>query len=110
MEDPLVGMGGGPATAFTAFDAFEGFVWATEPQSQTFGERHVSPSTRIAVKGELDRLTSEFFRAVSFEAGEVPPCQGIHQLFIQSGLLIKTPHPYRGSRRLASSSSHVRRW
>lgn len=42
-----------------------------------------------AVKVELDRLTTEFFRAVSFEAGEVPPYESIGALFIESGLLIK---------------------
>ena len=42
-----------------------------------------------AVKTELDRLTAEFFRAVSFEAGEAPSYQNIHALFIEPGLLIK---------------------
>lgn len=41
------------------------------------------------VKGELDHLTDEFFRAVSFEAGELPRYEDIHALFIESGLLIK---------------------
>ena len=41
------------------------------------------------VKRELDALTAEFFRAVSFEAGETPPYQNIHALFIEPGLLIK---------------------
>lgn len=45
-----------------------------------------SPS---AVKVELDRLTAEFFRAVSFEAGGAPPFENIYALFIESGLLIK---------------------
>src|SRR2546426_6526525 len=40
-----------------------------------------------AVKRELDALVAEFFRAVSFEAGETPPY--IHALFIEAGLLIK---------------------
>ena len=40
-----------------------------------------------AVKRELDALVAEFFRAVSFEAGETPPY--IHALFIEPGLLIK---------------------
>ena len=40
-------------------------------------------------KAELDCLTIEFFRAVSFEAGETPPYDNIHELFIESGLLIK---------------------
>ena len=42
-----------------------------------------------AVKRELDALTAEFFRAVSFEAGETPPYENIHALFIEPGLLIK---------------------
>jgi hypothetical protein len=40
-------------------------------------------------KTELDRLTAEFFRAVSFETGETPPYEVIYGLFIESGLLIK---------------------
>ncbi len=44
---------------------------------------------RAAVNAELDHLTAEFFRAVSFEAGEAPPYSNIHTLFIESGLLIK---------------------
>jgi hypothetical protein len=46
------------------------------------------PNPRI-VKTELDRLTTEFFHAVSFEAGEAPPYEKIYALFIESGLLIK---------------------
>jgi hypothetical protein len=42
-----------------------------------------------SVKAELDRLTSEFFGAVSFEAGERPTYEHIRSLFIESGLLIK---------------------
>ena len=41
------------------------------------------------VKSEFDRLTDEFFRAVSFEAGELPRYEDIHALFIESGLLIR---------------------
>jgi hypothetical protein len=44
---------------------------------------------RDRVKAELDRLTSEFFRAVSFEEGATPPYDNIHSLFIEAGLLIK---------------------
>jgi len=44
---------------------------------------------RIAVKGELDRLIAEFFRAVSFEEGATPPYENIHGLFIETGLLVK---------------------
>jgi hypothetical protein len=44
---------------------------------------------RTAVNAELDRLTAEFFRAVSFEAGEAPPYDNLYALFIESGLLIK---------------------
>jgi hypothetical protein len=42
-----------------------------------------------AVKSELDRLTTEFFRAVSFEEGSTPRYADIHGLFIEPGLLIK---------------------
>ena len=49
----------------------------------------MSQPTPSNVKAELDRLTSEFFRAVSFEAGEAPAYEDIHALFIESGLLIK---------------------
>jgi hypothetical protein len=44
---------------------------------------------RANVKGELDRLAAEFFRAVSFEPGETPPYETIYTLFIEPGLLIK---------------------
>lgn len=43
----------------------------------------------VAAKIELDRLAAEFFRAVSFEAGEAPSYQNIYPLFIEPGLLIK---------------------
>ncbi|HXD05463.1 MAG TPA: hypothetical protein VN680_05405 [Burkholderiaceae bacterium] len=42
-----------------------------------------------SVKAELDRLTSEFFRAVSFEEGETPPYDNIYGLFIEAGLIVK---------------------
>ncbi|MEO8389706.1 MAG: hypothetical protein ABI893_08935 [Polaromonas sp.] len=42
-----------------------------------------------AVKNELDALALAFFRAVSFEPGDVPPYGDIHGLFIATGLLIK---------------------
>jgi hypothetical protein len=42
-----------------------------------------------AVKAELDRLTLEFFRAVSFETGGAPSYANIAALFIERGLLIK---------------------
>jgi hypothetical protein len=41
------------------------------------------------VERELERLTAEFFRAVSFEAGATPRYENIAALFIESGLLIK---------------------
>ena len=44
---------------------------------------------RASVKSELERLTAEFFRAVSFEADGAPPYDNIYALFIESGLLIK---------------------
>jgi hypothetical protein len=44
---------------------------------------------RGVVKAELDRLTNDFFRAVSFEEGGSPRFEIIHTLFIETGLLIK---------------------
>jgi hypothetical protein len=41
------------------------------------------------VKDELDRLTVEFFRTVSFEPGETPAYENIPSLFVEPGLLIK---------------------
>jgi len=41
------------------------------------------------VKAELDRLTTEFFLAVSFEEGATPMYENIYELFIESGLLVK---------------------
>ena len=49
----------------------------------------MNKSDRSDVKAELDRLTTEFFRAVSFEPGETPPYENLHGLFIEAGLLIK---------------------
>lgn len=49
----------------------------------------MSPPTYAVVKAELDRLTAEFFRAVSFETGGTPPYENIAALFIERGLLIK---------------------
>ncbi len=42
-----------------------------------------------AVLAELKRLTDEFFHAVSFKVGEKPSYSKLHELFIESGLLIK---------------------
>lgn len=53
----------------------------------------MSECNRSATKIELDLLCAEFFRAVSFEAGESPPYENIHTLFIKSGLLIKNTGP-----------------
>lgn len=44
---------------------------------------------RIAVKVERDRLIADFFRAVSFEEGAIPPYENIYELFIEAGLLVK---------------------
>ena len=44
---------------------------------------------RTIVKAELDRLTADFFRAVSFEEGETPQYEEIYGLFIDAGLLVK---------------------
>jgi hypothetical protein len=49
----------------------------------------INERNQIAVKTELDALTAEFFRAVSFEVGETPLYQHIYALFIEPGLLIK---------------------
>jgi hypothetical protein len=49
--------------------------------------------TEREIEAELDRLTNEFFRAVSFEPGGVPPYDNINALFIESGLLIKNTGP-----------------
>jgi hypothetical protein len=43
----------------------------------------------ITVQSELDRLTTEFFQAVSFEGGERPAYDNLYTLFIETGLLIK---------------------
>ena len=51
--------------------------------------KHMSDSERSAVKAELDRLTMEFFDAVSFEPGGAPSYRSISTLFIERGLLIK---------------------
>ena len=37
------------------------------------------------VKAELDRLTTEFFLAVSFEEGSTPKYENIYELFSNSG-------------------------
>lgn len=49
----------------------------------------MSNPSHSAVLAELKRLTENFFRAVSFEAGTKPSYAGLHELFIASGLLIK---------------------
>ncbi|MGZ8702618.1 MAG: hypothetical protein ACXWZY_10070 [Gaiellaceae bacterium] len=49
----------------------------------------MTQTSHPAVKAELDRLTTEFFRAVSFEAGGAPSYENITTLFIEGGLLIK---------------------
>jgi len=45
--------------------------------------------TDALVKDELDRLTANFFRAVTFDEGDAPPYDSIYALFIESGLLIR---------------------
>ena len=45
--------------------------------------------TDALVKDVLDRLTANFFRAVTFDEGETPPYDSIYALFIESGLLIR---------------------
>ena len=49
----------------------------------------MSDSERKHVHAELGRLTSEFFRAVSFEPGGSPSYASIPALFIERGLLIE---------------------
>jgi hypothetical protein len=49
----------------------------------------MNSTDRDAVKAELDKLTAEFFRAVSFEEGATPPYEKLHALFIEAGLLVK---------------------
>jgi hypothetical protein len=41
--------------------------------------------TDALVKDVLDRLTANFFRAVTFDEGEAPPYDSIYALFIESG-------------------------
>ena len=53
----------------------------------------MNSTDRGAVKAELDKLTAEFFRAVSFEAGTSPPYENLHALFIEAGVLIKNSGP-----------------
>jgi hypothetical protein len=48
----------------------------------------ISPD-QIDVESELEKLTAEFFRAVSFEEGSLPSYEKLHSLFIEAGLLIK---------------------
>ena len=60
--------------------------------------------TQGVVKTELDRLSAEFFRAVSFEPGGKPPFDNIHELFVPMGLLIKNSGATPGSARSPSSS------
>jgi len=43
----------------------------------------------VNIKAQLDRLTTEFFLAVSFEEGATPNYENIYELFIESGLLVK---------------------
>jgi hypothetical protein len=48
-----------------------------------------SQENHTHVRGELDRLTADFFRIVSFESGETPAYEEMYALFIEAGLLIK---------------------
>jgi hypothetical protein len=41
------------------------------------------------VEVRLKRLVSEFFSAVSFETGQLPSYERLHELFVDGGLLIK---------------------
>jgi hypothetical protein len=49
----------------------------------------MNASTHDAVIAELDRLMRDFFHAVSFDIGALPPYREIIELFIATGLLIK---------------------
>ncbi len=42
-----------------------------------------------SVKTAIDAITTEFFRAVSFDEGDKPAYTDLYKLFIDSGLLIK---------------------
>lgn len=42
-----------------------------------------------SVKREIDTITANFFKSVSFKEGEKPPYENLHELFIASGLLIR---------------------
>jgi hypothetical protein len=49
------------------------------------------PAGRVfdQVKAEMDRLTSEFVRAVSFEPGEAPSYRSIPAVFIERDVLVR---------------------
>ena len=47
-------------------------------------------SNLVNVEAELDRLTREFFLAVSFEEGATPMYENIYELFIESDLSSRT--------------------
>lgn len=49
----------------------------------------MSTQSHGAVLAKLKRLTDEFFRSVSFNAGDKPFYSKLHELFIEPGLLIK---------------------
>lgn len=49
----------------------------------------MTPLASSAVKAEIDRLATAFFRAVSFEVGGAPHYEAIRNLFVEQGLLIK---------------------
>ena len=53
----------------------------------------MSTHSHGAVLAELKRLSDEFFHAVSFNPGERPSYTKLHELFIESGLLIKNSGP-----------------
>ena len=45
--------------------------------------------TTTDIKTSLEMLINEFFRAVSFQAGETPAYHRIHELFVEEGKIIK---------------------
>ena len=51
------------------------------------------PTALERLDANLKGLVAEFFRAVSFEAGQSPSYERIHGLFIDSGLLIRNSGP-----------------
>ena len=76
----------------------------------------MSAPAPAAVKAQLDRLSKEFFRAISFEPGGKPSFDVIHDLFVPMGLLIRntgatpeiaSPEEFVAPRRAAVESGEL---